>query len=349
MKKIIIRESQFIKLKKIISENKTIDLKEFYKEVQNQFNDVISHLNIGDNLIFGSAEIERTKNGYKPKNFNVYTFIVTNLSNNQVTLHYVNTGQKKTQFGQTKYYLTPNSFRFKNEKPVVILKDENGKPREIDDFVSVESYDMQSVLNLDPDDELLKKVLNDIDKNVDQEKAADEERKLQNELERKSKENANKFEEEGFKKWLENVKHLRDEIIFKPGFLGMNNYFFYPTGIVAMNDILKKYGLGVSPKTTEKYHDEMANHFYIKLVKKTILDQDGKVVMDNTNAPNGFPVTYDKTNDTLIYKLSDDGHFYVKFKLTGGELLKHNTIHGAKYIVNNENGRVTGKVQIKIL
>ena len=47
--------------------------------------------------------------------------------------------------------------------------------------------------------------------------------------------------------YVENKK-FNDSMNYKPGFLGMDNFFFFPKGYLAMDEILAKFGLSVNAK-----------------------------------------------------------------------------------------------------
>ena len=79
----------------------------------------------------------------------------------------------------------------------------------------------------------------------------------------KSIDNAKK---EGKIKWDDQIKKIENSMIFEPSFLGMSNFFVYPKGYIAMDDILSKYGLGVNKGS------EVSSKFKIKITKPIYLD-----------------------------------------------------------------------------
>lgn len=59
------------------------------------------------------------------------------------------------------------------------------------------------------------------------------------------KTNAVEVAKEGMDEWRTELKKFNDSMTYKPGFLGMDNFFFFPSGYLAMDKILAKFGLSV--------------------------------------------------------------------------------------------------------
>jgi hypothetical protein len=86
--------------------------------------------------------------------------------------------------------------------------------------------------------------------------------------------------------WKQSVDDLFQKTEYEPGLFGMNNIFFFPKGFSAMDDILKKYGLGVK----KEYKDEKVVFRVLSNPKRQCSLKKGGVVEGIINHKNDIEV-----------------------------------------------------------
>lgn len=242
MKKLIITETQEKYLKSYLFEldnSKTVkpnqsdeELRNFIKEVRDAFNSSISNADISDfiTFIFGVPDKD---NNWPKETTSEIVMKITSVENNIVNLDFVVAEGKNIGWDIYKqgdkfrlYLKTATGFNFYKQKTCVTFSkvDENNK----DEYIRVCDFLAYQVTDGD------------------------------------IKTNAFKVAEEAHNKWLENNQKFIKSMIYEPSFLGMDNFFFFPTGYLAMDKTLAKFGLHVDKHLAT----------YNKQIKIRIKDED---------------------------------------------------------------------------
>lgn len=138
-------------------------------------------------------------------------------------------------------------------------------------------------------------------------------------------------------------------MIFEPGWLGMDNAFFYPTGMIVMDSILKKYGLNI--QNTEYGDKEEEEETGVKRVKfrlkpyaKEIVDLDGNVLISNESQNIDGELNFDSR--ILTHKFNQEKHdVVVNFKLTGNKAIGEGTYFTSYNVVANGVVETSGRQQ----
>jgi hypothetical protein len=102
-----------------------------------------------------------------------------------------------------------------------------------------------------------------------------------------TKTNAVEVAKEGMDEWRTEIKKFNDSMTYKPGFLGMDNFFFFPSGYLAMDKILHKFGLNVD--------DNIKDKIKFKVLESDIIGGSEKL---NKNAIYGATLSRDKKSFT---------------------------------------------------
>ena len=351
MKRIILKENQVEHIRNFITEaDKNEKLDNFIKNVISEFNGRMGNVKIGSGIIFGSGEVNVDDDSFNMEYLNFYGFLVTGVSKDKIELNYMKSdipnafskGKDKLYFIDPKHTLV-----FNNGKPFVNIfsggDDEPIVGNKIPKFVMFEVYDnILAIKDRSEEKFVTDLVKKSTDSNEKERKAA-----LRKELGAKFTKEGDRFKEEALKKWEEGSKEIMQSMIFKPGMLGMDNFFFFPTGVVPMNNILKKYGLAVHPDEERSGFSSDGNGLKFQLTGQDLLDADGVTALGRNKASVGYDGHFNKDENSITYKKDD---IEILFKLEGNHELNPGVIVDATATGFNKEAEIQkAKVKLKMV
>jgi hypothetical protein len=212
MKKLILTETQldYLKMFLLLEENGNEDgLKEFVKSIKNEFVSNIGKHNIGNYVTFAFGEVEKDGK-WQSDGLQLITFKILDVEDGGVVrLKFVTSEGPKTKIDGLP------------EDSVLTLYSKGN-------FGFHFSKQKPSVgFNVDKD---IIKIPNFLSYII---------------TPKEEKTTALAAAEKAQSNWLEKNRAFNKKMIYEPSFLGMDNFFFFPRGYMAMDDILKKFGLNV--------------------------------------------------------------------------------------------------------
>lgn len=219
MKKLIITESQLKSLKTFLFEAKKNDeeIQSFIKEIKKEFISTINANSVGDYVTFTFGNVEKDGN-WVNDSLSILTFKILETGAGDgtgVKLEFVTSEGKETTINNSQkgniFMLYPRGtegIHFRKQKANV-------------GFLPVDGEGKKSKPILIP--EFISFIVTSKDE----------------------KTNAILAAEKAQQKWLEANDKFNKSMQYKPGFLGMDNFFFFPKGYLAMDKTLAKFGLSV--------------------------------------------------------------------------------------------------------
>lgn len=215
-RKIIITESQAKHIKGFINEANNQANKDgvdkFAKELISEFTKSLSSVKTGDSIFFFFGS-ELNDGTWDVNTVTVLFFTVTEVSNGVIKIKFNNSKGKDLRLNNFKtkdFIVSTKSLVFNGGSPFLSLGyiDDNNKIKEVkfNDFL---------VLDV--------KVNKGTTTQINFDAEVDEVNKKYSDLRNK----------------------LIGKIIYEPSLLGMNNFFFYPKGLIELNKIAQKYGVSV--------------------------------------------------------------------------------------------------------
>lgn len=393
--KIILTEAQVIKLKEQLLNERPKKKKKkdnsgersvkerFLEDVKSEAGQILSQAKVGSEVVIVTGE--STPDGdldFKQCEFK--SFAILEVNGDVLTLELMlGEGVSKVESNKHYYLNIYNSIFFNKSNPYIKIgvgTKGNIKNIKLNDFIMVSIYDA-----FDKNDEFIKHGIQRLEaaealKNEEYDRLSKEEadkrhaekeamdKKFMEEKEKltpKVDASIEKARTEGSVKWDEQVKQIENSMIFEPSFLGMSNFFIYPKGYIAMDDILSKYGLGVHKD------GEGDAKFKIKISDPIFLDIDDEINEDDKslfprawfgsnrkpiirggNKP--YSVDYDEDNDELSIKKpgSSELNFDLILKLTVNTDLTSSAGEDEEesdYTENEENQKITAKFLLRPL
>ena len=282
MKKLIITESQYNYLKQRIDEASNDDskMRDFVTEIKKSFLGTLSSSKIGDFVTFDFCDISEDGTWDK-STLSMITFKIIGKDNYTVKLEFVTSEGKETPINShgkgSNFILYPNvgvSFDVSKKSPTVVFipisKDGTGGEGKPIPIPNFTSF-----------------IITD----------------------KKTKTNSIKASEEAHNKWMEANQKFNNSMNYEPGLLGMDNFFFFPKGYLAMDDTLKKFGLSAK--------DRRGFDISVRVKEKTGIEANGEKLEFNAIysgiLANGKITIYGKDNDFIFYignqKIGTGGDF----------------------------------------
>lgn len=286
MKKLIITESQYNYLKQRIDEASNDDskMRDFVTEIKKSFLGTLSSSKIGDFVTFDFCNISEDGTWDK-STLSMITFKIIGKDNYAVKLEFVTSEGKETHINSHGKGSNPNvgvSFDVSKKSPTVVFipisKDGTGGEGKPISIPNFTSF-----------------IITD----------------------KKTKTNSIKASEEAHNKWMEANQKFNNSMNYEPGLLGMDNFFFFPKGYLAMDDILRKFGL--SAKNNDGYD------ISIRIKSEGGVEGDGEKL-----SPNAIYKGYMSKGKITIYGKNTDFIFYVGNQKigTGGDFTFNTSYKG---------------------
>jgi hypothetical protein len=280
MKKLIITESQYIYLKQHIDEagDKESKMRDFLTEIKKSFLNTLASSKIGNFVTFDFCNISEDGTWDK-STLSMITFKLIEKDNYTIKLEFVTSEGKETpinSYGKgSNFVLHPNDgdlFALKNNIPIVEFA-----------FISKDG-NKSSILHIP---NFTSFIITD----------------------KKVRTNSIKASEEAHNKWMEANQKFNNSMNYEPGYLGMDNFFFFPKGYLAMDDTLKKFGLSVK--------DDSGFDISVRVKEETGIEVYGEKLAFNTIykgfLSNGKIVIHGKDVDFIFYignqKIGTGGDF----------------------------------------
>lgn len=253
MKKLILRESQFELLKTFLFEanqaNETEEkLRAFIQELKKEFINAISNNSAGDFVTFTFGDVEKDGK-WVSDSLSILTFKILQTGAGDgtgVMIEFVTSHGNDTDITEkgSKYMLYPkgvNGIHFRQQKAMVgfLPVDDEGKTGRV---ILIPEFISFIVTSKD------------------------------------EKTNAILAAEKAQQKWFEANKKFNKGMVYKPGFLGMDNFFFFPKGSLAIEDTLAKFGLSID--------DTKSNRITIKI--KNNIEVEGEKTLTGGSNIKGF-------------------------------------------------------------
>ena len=338
--KIILTESQVIKLREnLITERpkKTKKTKNreknggersvkerFLEDVKGEAGNILKQAGVGKEVVIVTGE--STPDGdLVIEQCDFKAFAILEINGDVLTLELLlGEGVDKVQANKHYYLNIYNAISFNNNKPYIKLGvgvKGNIKNIKLNDFIMVSIYDAfdkndefirHGVQRLEAAEAIENEEFNELskqeaDKKLEEKEAMDKDIMADKEkLSSKVENSIEKTKTEGKGKWDEQVKKIEQSMAFESSFLGMSNFFIYPKGYIAMDDILDKYGLGVHKDTgKEDFKIKINQPIYFDIEEQTKDEPKGTFpsswtsskrtpVLRGGNKPYGVKVDEDK-------------------------------------------------------
>lgn len=282
MKKLIITESQYNYLKQRIDEASNDDskMRDFVTEIKKSFLGTLSSSKIGDFVTFDFCDISEDGTWDK-STLSMITFKIIGKDNYTVKLEFVTSEGKETPINShgkgSNFILYPNvgvSFDVSKKSPTVV-------------FIPISKDGTGGEGKPIPIPNFISFIITD----------------------KKTKTNSIKASEEAHNKWMEANQKFNNSMNYEPGLLGMDNFFFFPKGYLAMDDILRKFGL--SAKNNDGYD------ISIRIKSEGGVEADGEKLSPNAiykgSMSKGKITIYGKNTDFIFYvgnqKIGTGGDF----------------------------------------
>lgn len=211
MKKIIITENQAKSIKDFINEANNVGIDKFIKELISEFTKSLASVKVGDSIFFFFGT-ELDDGTWDVNTVTVLFFTVTEVNNEVIKIKFNNSKGKDLRLNNFKtkdFIISTKSLVFNNGSPLLSLG-------YIDDN-KIKDIKFNNFLVLD----------------VKVNKGATPQINVDAEV------------DEVYKKYSNLRNKLVGKIIYEPSLLGMNNFFFYPKGLIELNKIAQKYGVGI--------------------------------------------------------------------------------------------------------
>jgi len=335
MKKIIVTESQINYIKNFIVESDKSDAKKrFLSDIISKFSGMLDSVKPGDILMIATGEYDFNADDINWKLLDYYSFKIIEINGDELYLDFIISDNDNSGMGGTYYTLNKHrALKFNNGEPYLQLS------YTIDDEIKnirINNYLMSQILPNgkadDDNDNVFKHGSKRLDKKSSEKEKQREKEKRDIELANKIKSNEDEFKRNIREKWLEGKDKILKSMVFEPSFLSMDNIFFFPKGYIAMDNILKKYGLNVHD-TKEKNGDELTNG-EIKFRLNVNLTNNGNVIMPKTKHGGTY-------NGQL--NIDDRKVFYEKQNVTFKILGDAEIIRGSTYqVLPTINGTALG-------
>lgn len=278
MKKLIINERQLSRLVSFIMEDsekpseediKYKNQKKLNAEIQNEFFSFLNQIQVCDDILFfvGDAKLLDGKGPIMDqKSVKVLTLRAYNVTGDGVKAKVVDVKGRLPFKKDDLYYVKSDAFNLDGDSGYSILykitKEKNKRGKEIEKYTPQRLSDVLTFDYIDNKNQC-EGNLPDIDS----------------------------LSKNTIKQWFSKMDDMLRQSIYEPGFLGMDNIFFFPLGFKAMDKILAKYGLSIK-KDNINYKNKVKfkiltkpskNNTPLKLGAQILgtIDYKGNIVVNN--------------------------------------------------------------------
>ena len=348
MKKIRLTESQLLYIKKIINESDKSDYKKrFLSDIKSDFMRSINSAKPGDNLFIATGDINEDDSDYFWKYLNYYSFLVVNKGDDGTLLiEFLSSDADVSELKGQIYEINGNhSLQFNNGEPYIGLFQETEKGYKKIKLPKFVMFDIvEDMVDLKRDD-MKKGVQRIFKKEQDKQKEIKRQKKVQ-EIEGKEKANLEKFKKDAEEKWFKGKDTIMKSMVFEPGFLGMNNFFFFPKGYIAMDDILKKYGLGVHNNSQPDDGTDDSKIQFKLLGDDIKIPGTSEVLLAKKVGKDGYIGELDKEERVINY--SNNG-INLHLKIDGTNEITSGVKYDVKVYKDNNNNDFITRSKIQLL